>query len=442
MRDHAHEVAADKPGLVGIAVVEFDDRHESAGRVGMVAVDLAADELPGVIERAGILAHQVDQQVGKDQSRRLALGPVCPGEFLQPEPQGILGVAQAADLGKQLFVKLKSRVGPHIRENVATNKYDNQKRADHLKIISQEVLIVADDLTGACDAAAALAPRTLVCVPPFCPPYVTAFRLSVSTESRDLPESEIVRRIESLAPLASQAQLIFKKIDSTLRGNVQAEIRAAMKAFECTTAIITPAFPDMGRTVKDGHLWMNGVITKPAGENVLDAETNEDLDHIVDEGLRRPGRVLWAGSAGLAAALARRLYGPPKPHTPPSIKGLMAFCIGSGHPATLAQQVELKLHHPDARIVPILRCQTTPAEIRQALAGAAALFITGGDTATTVLQAVGAKSIIIQNEVVTGVPWGLLSGGIFDGCPVITKSGGFGSADTLIKVATFFPCHS
>jgi uncharacterized protein YgbK (DUF1537 family) len=211
-----------------------------------------------------------------------------------------------------------------------------------------------------------------------------------------------------------------------------------MTAFRCTTAVITPAFPDMGRTVRNGHLHVHGVIAMHAGENVLDAVTNRDLDQIVESGLKLSGRVLWAGSGGLAAALARRLYGVPKPHQAPRIDGGAVFCIGSNHPATLAQRSELSRRHPSAKVLLIRRSQTTAEEIRQCMSGAAALFITGGDTASMVLQAIGAQSIAIHHEVVTGVPWGVLSGGILDGCAVVTKSGGFGAPDTLVMVAKFF----
>lgn len=325
---------------------------------------------------------------------------------------------------------------PLIRKHVSAEKYDNQKRANHLQSISQ-VLIVADDLTGACDAAVPFAPATV---------WLRAFAVgnglppvnSISTESRDLPESEIFSRMRAVAQAAPRADLIFKKIDSTLRGNIPAEIRAAMEAFACAAAVITPAFPDMGRTVRDGHLFVNGVVAKPAGPGVLDASTNEDLDRIVETGLAHSGRVLWAGSAGLASALARRLFGTPKTIAPPRMDGPLAFCIGSDHPATLAQQAELARHCPNARILPIRRGETSPAEIRTALDGTAALFLTGGDTASMVLGAIGVQSIGIRSEAVTGVPWGLLSGGMLDGRPVVTKSGGFGGPDTLVRVADFF----
>ena len=241
---------------------------------------------------------------------------------------------------------------------------------------------------------------------------------------------------------AGEARVIFKKIDSTLRGNIRAEIEAAMKVFQRSRAIVTPAFPDLGRTVKGGCLYVNGVNTgKTGGVDLLDAETNQDLDKIVSAAMRDARQVLWAGSGGLAGALARRLYGEQKRRSAPRTEGAIIYCIGSDHPATLAQLTELQRRCSDAMVVPIHRARTTPEEIRRALAGAAAVFLTGGDTAAKVLDAIGAQRIVIRQEIATGVPWGVLRGGILDGRVVVTKSGGFGGPDTLIQVADFCLRH-
>src|ERR1035441_306320 len=91
-----------------------------------------------------------------------------------------------------------------------------------------ECLLIADDLTGACDAAVYFARRG----------YLTAVRLeshgeapeagvlAISTESRDLSAAELPRVMDDLAQRlpVSRARILFKKIDSTLRGNVGAEI--------------------------------------------------------------------------------------------------------------------------------------------------------------------------------------------------------------------------
>src|SRR5271157_2579688 len=94
---------------------------------------------------------------------------------------------------------------------------------------SLECLLIADDLTGACDAAVHFARRG----------YRTHVRLdsrgeevsvlAISAESRDLSAAELRQVMNELAQRlpVDRARILFKKIDSTLRGNVGAEIAAA-----------------------------------------------------------------------------------------------------------------------------------------------------------------------------------------------------------------------
>ena len=126
-------------------------------------------------------------------------------------------------------------------------------------------LLIADDLTGACDAAVHFAEhghRTIVRLPsgaclPACPAGEAGLdTLAISTESRAL-RGDALRAVysEGALPLpAAQARILFKKIDSTLRGNSGLEVALAAEAFHCETAVMTPAFPAMGRTVKSGTL--------------------------------------------------------------------------------------------------------------------------------------------------------------------------------------------
>src|ERR1035438_6288082 len=107
-----------------------------------------------------------------------------------------------------------------------------------------DCLLVADDLTGACDAAVHFA-ATVLLVPGANAPGARV--LALSTESRDLPPEEIRRALLALAaeyPAGSAAR-VFKKIDSTLRGNTGLEIAAAMESFHCDAAVVCPAFPSM-----------------------------------------------------------------------------------------------------------------------------------------------------------------------------------------------------
>jgi len=68
----------------------------------------------------------------------------------------------------------------------------------------------------------------------------------------------------------------------------------------------------------------------------------------------------------------------------------------------------------------------------------ASLFLSGGDTASAVLAAIGATGIRLLREIVPGVAEGRIIGGPVDGLPVVTKAGAFGKGDTLIKVHEYW----
>jgi len=347
--------------------------------------------------------------------------------------------------------------------------------------VNLECLLIADDLTGACDAAVQFARRG----------YRTHVRvdshgeeeasvLAISAESRHLSAAEIRPVMDSLAqrlPVA-RARILFKKIDSTLRGNVGAEIAAALTAFGCEAAVITPAFPAMGRTVEGGYLRVGAAQFEPvdlrarlgletcthvqpgavyaameAGARFIsvDAACDRDLDTIAAAGLGSKRRILWAGSAGLASALARTLPwgGPLVPGSPPGMAPRPAssvlFCLGSDHPVTVEQQRHLLALGRSEYVVLNLSVRQTSVErvrelVEDAAGAATALVLSGGDTASLVCRALGVRRIQIEDEIVPGIPWGHLTGGAFDQSPVATKSGGFGAPHALIQVADFFTC--
>ena len=362
-----------------------------------------------------------------------------------------------------------------------------------------DCLLIADDLTGACDAAVHFAMRGLR------PASVLVARgttgagarvLALSTESRDLPPPEIRRALAAAAAdfPADSAARVFKKIDSTLRGNTGLEIAAALERFDCDAAVVCPAFPRMHRVVEGGFLRVTSEAefapidvarrlqlqsghacahSLPDGAAVLllagarmvsvDANCELDLDRIAAAILPLGRRILWAGSAGLACALARRLGDRCAPQPPPARSGAALFCIGSEHAVTLAQQSALlagrpcTLLHADTAtreaigdalgrgehvILRIPRGLVPVERARELLAGvpAAALVLSGGDTASLVCRAAGVRSIELCDEIVTGIPRGILRGGEFDGVWVATKSGGFGRSDALVQVADYFAC--
>ena len=208
--------------------------------------------------------------------------------------------------------------------------------------------ILADDLTGAADSAARCRgvglPAVIALrspVPPFAP-GVTAF----TSDSRHLPPATAAARVyELVASLQGTADITwYKKIDSTLRGNLGAELDATLDGLKCDCALVCPAFPAQNRGLSDSRLISSvaqpihlptllaqqsrrpvGAIALAdvrAGPSrlaeqfatargtaqllVVDALTDEDLHAVLAAAERALPDALLCGSAGLVGALAAR----------------------------------------------------------------------------------------------------------------------------------------
>jgi uncharacterized protein YgbK (DUF1537 family) len=367
--------------------------------------------------------------------------------------------------------------------------------------------IQADDLTGACDAGAPFAARgleTLVVLTDAAAASraTTADVVVLDTESRGLTvEDARGRACRAARALAGPApRLLYKKLDSTLRGHVAAELDGMLDGTERPLAFLTPAFPAQGRAVVDGRLHIDGrpadqtAIARdpafpPTGASVLgllvgggvcpvaalplgtvrrgpravarrlgrfgetggrvlaaDAETDADLSTLAAAGIDGPA--LLAGSAGLAAALARRLGpGPTVALGDPGLRRPLLVVAGSAHPATRAQldrlgrrdglqivapAAPLPADGPARREVGARLAAAARARVEQAAPGT--LVLTGGETAIVVLEALGAGGLRLRGELEPGLALAALVGGRYDGLAVVTKAGGFGDADALVRV--------
>jgi D-threonate/D-erythronate kinase len=253
------------------------------------------------------------------------------------------------------------------------------------------VTIIADDLTGACDTGALFAgqgPVGVFVAPALPGPEVGAAALDIETRALSAPEAAAaMRRLTAAtgARLSLVDHAVFKKIDSTFRGPIAAELDALVEGVGARAALVCPAFPAQGRTVVHGLLSVHGV---PAHESAIgldphypggmsdvvdilarhsslpvsllplkevrgaqedlgralrerhglvaaDAETNEDLDTLARAALGHLGIIL-VGSAGLASAAARA-WGHATPVPPMPVPGAWLIVAGSQHPTTRAQ---------------------------------------------------------------------------------------------------------
>jgi uncharacterized protein YgbK (DUF1537 family) len=212
--------------------------------------------------------------------------------------------------------------------------------------------IIADDLTGAADAGVQLVRsgyRTAVVFHGEKVPAGDFDAVSFDTDSRDMPTGFAAKRVVEAARMVHGARLVYKKLDSTLRGNVAAELPAALGAARRPRVVVAPAFPAAGRTTVGGTQLVYGVpvdetemandphtpvrvahvptllagafpsvgalgvedlanperVRRALEESecvVADAERDSDLEALV-QAVPDPTGVLWAGSAGLALAL-------------------------------------------------------------------------------------------------------------------------------------------
>ncbi len=131
-----------------------------------------------------------------------------------------------------------------------------------------EILGLADDLTGALEVGAKFAGRGLAAL------VTTELSLDargmndtiqvlvIDTESRHLEPAEAAERVYRLARAGQEQGIgfIYKKTDSTLRGNIGSELGALLGAYPDSRVIYVPAYPQMGRTVRQGHLYVDGVL--------------------------------------------------------------------------------------------------------------------------------------------------------------------------------------
>lgn len=135
---------------------------------------------------------------------------------------------------------------------------------------NRKLCILADDLTGALDTGvkftiAGLKTRTIIVDEPSTLSKIVGDDkidvLALDTETRALPPSEAYKKISETIKLVTSLgyDIIYQKIDSTLRGNIGLEIDALIDVLELDAVLLTPAFIDQGRIVVGGYELVRGI---------------------------------------------------------------------------------------------------------------------------------------------------------------------------------------
>lgn len=323
-----------------------------------------------------------------------------------------------------------------------------------------QILILADDLTGALESGAAFAHRGIKGTVRIHKAHWTGEPvLVVDTETRHVSETEAAVRIAEVAGSAT-ARLIFKKTDSTLRGNIRAELHALSQR---APVLYVPAYPELGRTVHDGCLHVHGIPVEDTAfardplqpvrsGNIAALLAGTDNIQICHEntqaGIQAVARD-WIAAGGIAAGASSLLKaaaevlapGPQTPEFPMVRRALLVS--GSRH---VQSEEQIAAASKDLR-----RWGWTlfsaPGDYRGDPLGFAAKFgqqakrafesdqfdtiiVFGGDTAFSILTAMNIDALEPLGEVLPGVPVSRLP----NKKTLITKAGGFGHRDLLFEL--------
>lgn len=339
--------------------------------------------------------------------------------------------------------------------------------------------IIADDLTGALDAAAPFAMRGISTAVALTPGAVHqaiasgARVVGVSTDSREISPEGATKAVRAALAALPAGTPLFKKVDSRLKGNIEAEL----DAIPHRQSLVVPAIPAFGRWMKNGRIGGFGAaepidVAKRLGRHaataiVPDIAEQGDIDNALEQDFDLP-----IGARGLAEAMAKAMA-PNAGGADISFPEGRAYCvIGSTDPITLAQLDRLHATSADISFVPAPNGQgavpTRPARLTiiQATPGlfpsdgktvAAALgktlanlgpppgsllVLSGGATAQVILEQLGIAVLELLGEALPGLPIARAGG-----LTVVTKSGGFGDPDTLSTLLASYlsvgsPVHS
>lgn len=395
-------------------------------------------------------------------------------------------------------------------------------------------LMVADDFTGAGDAGVQMSKRGIEAHIIFDPKHVESGKSYViDSESRNIPADEAYGKVKHIYESLKDMPFdyYYKKIDSTIRGNIKAELQAAMEVLQPDLVVFNPANPDSHRTVIDGVLYMNDkrvceteIMRDPLclvqDDNLIsllevemeepvqffsitqvrqnklklngsrfitfDVIENADMDKVVRFLLNTGKKILWVGSAGMANALFGIIE---KPRPVLALVGSIAEtsrkqvvrAVEQGatliemNPSALmkgaaiedvAEQVIKALENGEDTVVVSCRehedylesvdtgkkmgmTRQQVAKFTQKKIGELArivlsrvriqgAFLTGGDTAISVINHMDAKGARLITDIFPVTALVRLDGGIYPNLQCIMKGGSIGDNATLVKSIEYF----
>ena len=153
----------------------------------------------------------------------------------------------------------------YVSKRVAAKKRD--KKDAVTKKGKEKILIVADDFTGANDTGVQFTRQKIGSVVVTEPGDIASAvkeydAIIVDTESRCDSKTDAYKKSFRTGKISGihNFKYVYKKIDSTMRGNIGAEISGLMDSMDFSHAVIAPALPVYGRTTRNGYVYVNGIL--------------------------------------------------------------------------------------------------------------------------------------------------------------------------------------
>jgi uncharacterized protein YgbK (DUF1537 family) len=420
-------------------------------------------------------------------------------------------------------------------------------------MMSKKLVVIADDFTGSNDTGVQFSKKGLRTVVVSNLDFLNEALsncdvLVVDTESRFDDKDKAYDKTYHVGNFAKENKVdyVYKKLDSTFRGNIGGEIAGTIDAMGIDLAIVAPAFPSAGRKTVEGNVYVHDVLLEkteiakdpktPVRESsipkiisqqsdkniavisreivlkgkevlnkeimrlkeksieivVVDAINNDDLKTIAEAIALVNQQVLMVGSAGLAEFLPDTLK-------LKDTKKSIAVIVGSVSDITRRQaNYAVEKYYVEEIIINIenifnsdrenekerilnkinelirldkdiiIRSTQTVEDVKKAfdigekfglssfeVSDKIALFIgeltkemlnntkldglmlTGGDIAIKTANMLGVSGTIIENEILPGIPYGYFIHDTFGEIPIVTKAGGFGEEDAIVKIIDY-----
>lgn len=164
-----------------------------------------------------------------------------------------------------------------------------------------KLYVIADDLTGANATSVLLAKEGFKCSTFIDSKLLNHDNMSsfdvvaISTDSRGITKEEAYERVKQEVERVKHLKPIYtKRIDSTLRGNIGAEIDAILDQHKDSIAIVVASYPDSGRISIGGFLLVNSVplqntlvakdakcpVTNSSVKEIIQSQSKFKVDHI------------------------------------------------------------------------------------------------------------------------------------------------------------------